>query len=91
MLAINALDLYLASDWYCKGTLSRLILTSIRVTYGFSEELSTHAGRDGSEECPNCGPCKVSVEHALLNVHIIFKSKPFQLHVFKRSALSGRI
>ena len=34
-------------------------------THGLFEELGRHAKSGGSHECPNCGPCKESVEHVL--------------------------
>ena len=35
------------------------------VTHGPFEELSGHSKGGGSQECPNCGACKESVEHVL--------------------------
>ena len=34
-------------------------------THGLFEELGRHAKRGGSQERPNCGACKESVEHIL--------------------------
>ena len=50
---------------YVKGPPSRLFFKFRSGTHGLFEELGRHAKRDGSQECPNCGACKESVEHVL--------------------------
>ena len=50
---------------YVQGPPSRLFFKFRSGTHGLFEELGRHAKRDGSQECPNCGACKESVEHVL--------------------------
>ena len=50
---------------YVKGTLSRWFLKFRSVTHGLFEEVGRHYKGGGSQECPNYGTCKESVEHAL--------------------------
>ena len=50
---------------YVKGAASRLFLKFRSGTHGLFEELGRHGNRDESQECPNCGACKESVEHVL--------------------------
>ena len=50
---------------HVKGPSSRLLLKFCSSTHGIFEELSRHAKRSGSQECPNCGACKELVEHIL--------------------------
>ena len=50
---------------YVKEAPSRLFFKFRSGTHGLFEELGRHAGRDGSQECPNCGASKESVEHVL--------------------------
>ena len=50
---------------YMKGPPSRLLFKFRSVTHGLFEELGRHANRGGSQEFPNCGACKESVEHVL--------------------------
>ena len=50
---------------YVKGPPSRLFFKFRSGTHGLFEELGRHAKRGGSQECPNCGACKESVEHVL--------------------------
>ena len=50
---------------YIKGAASRLFFKFRSGTHGLFEELGRHVGRGGSQECPNCGACKESVEHVL--------------------------
>ena len=35
-------------------------------THGLFEKLGRHAKVGGSQECPNCGPCKELIEHVVL-------------------------
>ena len=63
---------------YVKGAPSRLFFKFRSGTHGLFEELGRHASRGGSQECPNCGACKESVEHVLFEC----KSYDFQRHVF---------
>ena len=48
---------------HVKGPSSRLFFKFRSVTQGISEELDRHAKGVGSQEGPNCGTCKESVEH----------------------------
>ena len=48
---------------YVKGPSSRLLFSFHSGTHGLFEKLRRHANRGGSQECPNCGACKESVEH----------------------------
>ena len=48
---------------------SRLFLKFYSGTHGLFEELGRHDKEGGSQECPNCGICKESVEHVLFIVH----------------------
>ena len=48
---------------YVKGVLSRWFINFSSGTHGLFEELGQHDKKDGSQECPNCGACKESVEH----------------------------
>ena len=50
---------------YVKGHPYRLFLKFRSGTHGLFEELGRHAKMGGSQECPNCGACKESVEHAV--------------------------
>ena len=50
---------------YVKGAPSRLVFKFCSGTHGLFEELGRHANGGGPRECPNCGACKESVEHAL--------------------------
>ena len=50
---------------YVKGPLSRLFFTFLSGTHWLFEELGRHVKGGGSQECPNCGACKESVEHVL--------------------------
>ena len=50
---------------YVKGPPSRLFLKFRSGTHGLFEELGRHANRGGSQDYPNCGTCKESVEHVL--------------------------
>ena len=50
---------------YVKGAPSRLFFKFRSGTHGLFEELGRHVNRGGSQECPNCGACKESVEHVL--------------------------
>ena len=50
---------------YVKGLPSRLFFKFRSGTQGLFEELGRHAKGGGSQECPNCGACKESVEHVL--------------------------
>ena len=50
---------------YVKGLPSRLFFKFCSGTHGLFEELGRHAKRGGSQECPNCGAWKESVEHVL--------------------------
>ena len=50
---------------HVKGPSSRLFFKFRSGTHGLFEELGRHTKRDGSQECPNCGACKESVEHVL--------------------------
>ena len=47
---------------YTNGAPSRLIFKFFSGTHGLSEELGRHTKRGVSQECPNCGACKESVE-----------------------------
>ena len=51
---------------YAKGAGSRLFLKVCLGTSGLFEELGRHDNVGGSQECPNCGTCKESVEHVLI-------------------------
>ena len=46
-----------------KGPTYRFCLKFCSGTQGLFEELGRHAKAVGSQECPNCGACKESVEH----------------------------
>ena len=50
---------------HVKGPPSRLLFKFRSGTHGLFEELGRHAKEGGSQECPNCGACKESVEHVL--------------------------
>ena len=50
---------------YIKGAPSRLFLTFCSGIHGLFEELGRHDKVGWSQECPNCGNCKDSVEHVL--------------------------
>ena len=50
---------------YVKRPPSRLILSFVSGTHGLFAELGRHAKGGGSQECPNCGACKESVEFVL--------------------------
>ena len=50
---------------YVKGAPSKLFFKFCSGTHGLFEELDRHTNRGGSQECPNCGACKESVEHVL--------------------------
>ena len=50
---------------HVKGPSSRLLFKFRSGTHGLFEELGRHAKEGGSQECPNCGACKESVEHVL--------------------------
>ena len=50
---------------HVKGPSSRLLFKFRSGTHGLFEELGRHANRGRSQECPNCGACKESVEHVL--------------------------
>ena len=50
---------------YVKGADARLFFKFRSGTHGLFEELGRHVGRGGSQECPNCGALKESVEHVL--------------------------
>ena len=50
---------------YVKGPASRLFFKFRSGTHRLFEELGRHASGGGSQECPNCGACKESVEHVL--------------------------
>ena len=50
---------------YVKGAPTRLLFKFHSGTYGLFEELGIHDRGGGSQECPDCGACKVSVEHVL--------------------------
>ena len=39
------------------------------------EELECDLREGGSQECPNCGACKESVKHVLLDVHRMIPRK----------------
>ena len=50
---------------YIKGVPSRLFLKFRSSTHGLFEELGRHDKGDGSQECPNYGACKESVQHVV--------------------------
>ena len=50
---------------YVKNPPFRLFLKFRSGTHGLLEELGSYANKSGSQECPNCGPCKEFVEHVL--------------------------
>ena len=50
---------------YVKGPPSRLLFKFRSGAHWLFEELGRHAKMGGSQECPNCGTCKESVEHVL--------------------------
>ena len=50
---------------YVKEALSRLFVKFRSGTHGLFEELGRHDKRGGSQECPNCGACKETVECVL--------------------------
>ena len=54
-------------DEYLKitGASSRLFFRFVSGVYRLFKELGRHVNRGGSRECPNIGPCKELVEHAL--------------------------
>ena len=54
---------------YVKEAPSRLFLKFCSCTHGLFEELGRHDKGSGSQEWPNCGACKESVDHVLLSVH----------------------
>ena len=50
---------------YEKGPPSRLLFKFGSGAHWLYEELGRHAKMGESQECPNCGTCKESVEHVL--------------------------
>ena len=50
---------------YLKGAPARLFFKFRSGTHGLFEELGRHAKKGRSQECPNCGAGKESVEHVL--------------------------
>ena len=50
---------------HVKGAPCRLFLKFCLCTDGLFEELGRHDEGGWSQECPNCGACKESVEHVL--------------------------
>ena len=48
-----------------KGPSSKLLFEFHSGTHGLYEELGRYAKGGGSQECPNCGACKESVEQVL--------------------------
>ena len=50
---------------YVKGPPSRLFFNFRSCPDGIFEEVGTHAKRSGSQEFPNCGAYKESVEHVI--------------------------
>ena len=64
---------------HAKGCSSRFLLKFRSDTHGLFEELSRHAKRGGSQECPNCGACKESAEHVLFE----YASYNSQRHFFE--------
>ena len=51
---------------YVKEVHTRLFLKFRSDTHDLSEELGRHAKKSGSQEFPNCGAFKVSVEHGFI-------------------------
>ena len=47
--------------------------------------------RMGSQECPNCGPCKESVEHVIFECESYDSQKPNILYYMKQVQGSGSI
>ena len=59
---------------YVKGAAATLFLKLRSGTDGLYKELDRHIGRDGSPECPNCGPIKGSV------LHVLFECASYDFH-----------
>ena len=62
---IGSLHITALVDDDIDGASSRLLFKFCSGTHGLFEELGRHMNRGGSQECPNCGACKESVEHVL--------------------------
>ena len=76
---------------YVKGPPSRLFLKLCLGTHGLFEELGRHAKRGGSQECPNCGACKESVQHVFFECASYDSRRQNFLGLHKASSYFGGI